>query len=149
MFLTVLLCFAWLHRNGNFLEYQRGGTRRACNRGDSTRIEKREATAEADRRCMHDVYQHHPPNRNRRYTMPKTARTHANSKPAAVATFPRVVCFDYVTETPGAYRYQEVAKDGVTPLVTDADGAMCIGALYLRKAQFAVAPKRIVVTIGE
>lgn len=62
--------------------------------------------------------------------------------------FPRVICFDYLNETPGAHRYQEVHSDGKTPLVSDADGAQ-IGGLYLRKAQFPVAPKRIVVTIGE
>jgi hypothetical protein len=40
--------------------------------------------------------------------------------------------FEFLSETPGAVRFQEVAEDG-TPLVSDADGAN-IGALYVRKA---------------
>ena len=75
--------------------------------------------------------------------MPKTA----SKTKAAVAMFPATVRFEYMAETPGAWRYQEHSADGV-PMIGDEDGAK-IGALYLRKAKFPVAPKSIVVTIVE
>ena len=63
-----------------------------------------------------------------------------------VSMFPVTVRFDYLNETPGAWRYQEHSAEG-TPLVNDADGAK-IGALYLRKASFPVAPKSISVVVS-
>lgn len=47
-----------------------------------------------------------------------------------------VVEFEYLNETQGAHRLQEV--DGEAPLVNDEDGAK-VGALYLRKAAFGDA----------
>lgn len=63
-----------------------------------------------------------------------------------VVAMPVTVRFDYLNETPGAWRYQEHSAEG-TPLVGDADGAK-IGALYLRKAAFPVAPKSISVVVS-
>lgn len=57
----------------------------------------------------------------------------------------KVIRFELLNETQGAYRYQEVDADG-TPLITDADGAH-IGALYLRKGKFSEAPAFVTVTV--
>lgn len=56
---------------------------------------------------------------------------------APLLTFPHVATFEYLNETQGAHRLQEIDDEG-TPLTNDADGAS-ISALYLRKAKFGDA----------
>ena len=68
----------------------------------------------------------------------------ARAAATAVSMFPSTVRFEYMAETPGAWRYQEHSADGV-PMIGDEDRAK-IGALDRRRAQFPVAPKSITVT---